>query len=324
MLGKCLVLTLLLLMSITDLFAVTCDITKGRVANKIEARIFDFGLKVNGRNRKLIQFSTPLQVTTDGAQDSYGPDDIEARRGINQLCNAIEVYKTNNQGMRIIKLDNCKDKLSSFHEFRVNNWENPSNIEVVWRGGIVAKTDDSHEIPCIFTSGKLNGFFGTKTNLKNGLESDKGECDINDQIDPRKIPGITIEGGHNFIRDAGVELGDLAIASYEISPDKYRHIPAIIIDTGGVKYPAMGTIALNSALLNIQGEYKTHNEILSLDMKHLKPVTITIIPGSFGFNLQRPFSYQNISDRVNAFVSQSGYSTLENLLNPASCNFRKN
>jgi hypothetical protein len=295
-----------------------CVVKSGRVANNIEAKLLSPGPLVNDRKRTLLQFSTPLQVTTDGAPDSYGFDARGNPTGINNICNAIQVHRVTAAGTRR-EIEKCSGKLDAFRKLQSNDWQNPEGLDIIWRGGIAASVEGDREIPCQYRTGKFAGFFATKTNLKNGLASDKGDCEINDQVDPRNVPGITIQRGANFIRDAGVQLGDLAIASFPVGSGKYRHIPAIVVDSGGTRFPAMGTIALNAALLASSGDYQTREAVLTLDMTDKRPVSITIIPGSFGYKLQRPYTTRNIEERLASFASEAGYQTIEAIARPLQC-----
>lgn len=206
--------------------------------------------------------------------------------------------------------------------FRDSDWHQPEGIEVAWQGGIVGKVetvgDRDRVIPCIYTSGQNKGYFGTKTNLTQNLDGDQGECSVNEQIDPRKINGVTIQGGQNFLRASGVQLGDLALATARYPDGRSVSVPAIVVDSGGITYPAMGTVSLNANLLSKEGMFQTREEVLSLSIDAPRTVRITILLGSFGYHLQRPFTNVNIRERLKAFASAAGYDTVDQLADVGS------
>ena len=285
--------------------AVQCEIAPGNLAAGTAATLAKRAIVVNGIDRSILAFKTPLPVTTDGALDSYSLDD-GGRPGINSLCNAVTVYRLNKFGDRISTLDtvkNCSLILSIFKEFRDKNWVSPEGFEISWQPGLVAKSDGDILAPCAFTSGIWKGFFASKTNLKQGLTSDAGECEQKDQIDPRVIAGITIQGGQNFIRNSGVQLGDLALASMKGKDGKWKHVPVLVIDSGGIRRPAMGTIALNAELLGLSSNVNTRASVLRLDIP--EPVSIIIFPGSAGFQLVRPFEPRSLQERMRAFLAEA-------------------
>lgn len=294
-----------------------CAVTTGAVAGRIQAAVVDLGIVVEDRPRRIVQLDTPLQVTTDGAPDSFSAEALPERRGVNDICNHVSAYRLDGAGNRTSRLD-CPATRAAMAASRDDNWVEPSGIELAWRGGIVSRLETTPDgerlVPCVFSSGPYAGFFGTKTNLTHGLQGDRGECSINDQIDPRLINGLTIQGGRNFLRESGVRLGDLAILTTRRPDGRAESVPAIVVDSGGLRYPAMGTVALNAALLGRAGSFDTREAILGLSIDAPRTVTVTVLPGSFGYRLQRPFTNENVRERLDALLSAAGFASAGDLV----------
>ena len=305
-----------------------CSVTTGAVAGGIQAASIDLGIVVNERPRRVVQFQTPFFVTTDGAPDAFSAAALPARQGLNNICDHVSAFRLDAAGNRAGRLD-CPATRNALAAFRDNNWVEPPGIEIAWRQGIagrVERTEDGERlVPCVFTSGPYAGFFGTRTNLVHGLQGDAGECGIDDQIDPRRVNGVTIQGGRNFIRSAGVELGDLAVVTMRRQDGRVQTVPAIVVDSGGVTYPAMGTVALNAALLGRTGPFETRDDVLRLSINAPQSVTVTILVGSAGYRLERPFTNENVRQRLDALVSAAGFASEAALVDAASrCRRRTN
>ena len=77
----------------------------------------------------------------------------------------------------------------------------------VWRG------PNRKKMFRVFSNqGAFKGYFGSLTALKNGLTGDKGECEINDQVNPIRVPALVLVGGENIVKNFGAKVGDLLVA----------------------------------------------------------------------------------------------------------------
>lgn len=252
--------------------------------------------------RKAVFVRSRMPVTSDGAPDAYHSEVLDGSIGLNRICNAVTAYRLDPVSRERLsgKPLSCQQTEAAFKEFVTSGWVSRPDIEIAWRQGLAASLDNGRVVPCIFSTGAYKGFFGTRTALTNGLDSERGECEINNQIDPRVIPGLTIAGGRNFIREAGIRLGDLALA---VNLRTGAASAAAIIDTGPATVPIMGTIALNSTLLRRSlPETLSRRQVLELDIGSSE-VAVVLFPGTAGFRLRRPYSMQNITERVETLIS---------------------
>lgn len=310
------VVAVVLAMSASDAPAngASCPATAGVVASGIAAASYDLRLSEPDLPRRVVQFSTPLRVTTDGAPNSFKLDQSSPVPALNILCNAFQVYVVDTGGRRqsAIPMKQCTRKLELFRAFHASGWRQPPGFEVSWRAGLMGRERDGELVPCIFTRGRYAGFLATKTNLTNGLVEGRGECDVADQVDPLSVPGLTIQGGSNFIRSSGVRLGDLAVVTLARADGSTVDVAAVVVDSGGTPYPAMGTVALNAALLDRPVVVETHGQVLTYDIP--ASALVTIISGTAGTGLKRPYTAANIASRLDGLLAGKGLRGVAGLL----------
>ena len=255
---------------------------------------------------KVIFFQTSLRVNTDGAPNSYHPNDLTGSvKAINNICNGISVTRN---GVTL----GCQSARQVFGQFRDNNFREPAGTRINWQNVIAATTDASgRKIPCVFQSGEFEGYFGSLTSLKNGLTgSAAGECDHLNQLDQRIVPAFVLPGGQNVVRSFGAGVGDLLVA---FNPLNNVVSVAIVGDTGPANKLGEGSVGLNMALLGKTEQPKTSNEAFRLDTGN-REMLIAIIPNSRSFNPQKPFTKENIADRVQAWLTQAGFASQQNFI----------
>ena len=148
------------------------------------------------------------------------------------------------------------------------------------------------------------------TNLRNNLTGDKGECEINDQINPLVIPALVLVGGRNVVKDFGAKVGDLLVA---YNPRTRLFSAAIIGDTGPADNLGEGSILLNMKLTGATSPPTNKAETYKLSIENTQ-VIIAIIPGSNGFRPGKPFTADNIIRRVVDWLQQSGFATPEKFI----------
>ncbi len=255
---------------------------------------------------RVIFFQTSLRVNTDGAPNSYHPRDLTGSvRAINNICNGISVTR-NGETL------GCASARQVFGQFRDNNFREPAGHRITWQNVIAATTDASgRQVPCVFQSGEFAGYFGSLTSLKNGLSgAAAGECGRLNQLDQRIIPAFVLPRGQNVVKGFGAGVGDLLVA---FNPRNNVASAAIIGDTGPPKKLGEGSVGLNMALLGRTEQPKTYNEALGLDTG-TRQMLIAIIPNSRTFNPMKPFTKENLADRVQAWVTQAGFASQENFV----------
>jgi hypothetical protein len=145
--------------------------------------------------------------------------------------------------------------------------------------------------------------------LKNDLTgAEAGECGYKNQLDQRTIPAFVLPGGQNAVTAFGAVVGDLAVI---YNPQNNNLSLAIIGDSGPADKLGEGSVGLNMALLGKSQQPATYAEALRLDTGN-KEMLVAVIPNSKNFNLEKPFSKENIAERVRFWMRQSGFISPEN------------
>ena len=170
--------------------------------------------------------------------------------------------------------------------------------------------DQGKDLPCVFTSGPFQGYFGSLTALRNGLTAGKGECDLNDQVNPMTVPALLLVGGMNAVKDFGAGVGDLLVA---FNPKTDRMTSAIVGDTGPEDNLGEGSVLLNMLLLGTTVPPTNRTETFRLSVEDTQ-VLIAIIPASRTFRVVRPFTKENIDARVRDWQRDAGFATAERFL----------
>jgi hypothetical protein len=248
-------------------------------------------------------FKAPLAVNTDGAPTSYHPEDFRGTQlAINRIDNGIGIRKANGENVPLPK------KIEVFDKWRKSgNWKVPSGYKIRWNNVIAAEPNGD---PCIFAQGENKGYFGSLTSLQNGLSGQNaGECQVKNQLDQRFVPAIVLRGDSNPLKSYGAKTGDLVLA---YNPENKVIVPAIIGDAGDGDRIGEGSVALNMALLKRPEQPKTYSEALSLDTG-AKDMIIAVIPGSRSYKRERPYSAENIKDRVQKWSAEQHYGSLDEL-----------
>ena len=262
---------------------------------------------------KVIFFRTSLRVNTDGAPNSYHPQDLKGSvKAINNICNAASVRRN---GQKLP----CPDARSVFAQFVANNFKEPTGTSIKWQNVIAATTDATGRIiPCVFKSGPFTGYFGSLTSLKNGLTgAAAGECEHLNQLDQRIIPAFVLPGGENVVTKLGAGQGDLLVA---FNPANNVVTAAIVGDVGEAGKLGEGSVGLNMVLLGKTEQPVTFQQAKQLDTGN-KVMLIAIIPKSGTFNPQKPFTKENIASRVEQWITQAGFSSQQNFVDfMKSCN----
>jgi hypothetical protein len=271
--------------------------------------------------KQIILFQTRLRVNTDGSPLSYHPDDLLGRsKALNNICNAVAVRKGTSKCNLCIKDDvpgeQCVARFAEavqvFAKFRDSGYQTvPAGFSITWQNVLAPRKDGNKVIPCVFKSGPFEGYFGSLTGLRNDLSGDKGECEINDQINPLEVPALVLVGGRrNVVKDFGAKVGDLLVA---FNPRTKLFTTAIVGDSGPPDNLGEGSIRLNMNLAGKTVPPTNKAETFKLSIEDTQ-VLIAIIPGSKGFQPAKPFTADNINQRVVEWQKQSGFTTPESFI----------
>lgn len=173
-----------------------------------------------------IAFASQMQVNTDGAPDSYHPDDI----GITHICNGVSVGPT------------CSWKASCLREFRqakAERFHGPTKI------CFFAMAKDANGLPIIQGNADPKpGYFVSTTALHQpGENIDTPHA----QLDSNSVPFAVIPGNWQTSGKPGPRLGDFGVA-YRRSNGKSALF--VIGDTGPRNKLGEGSVALHQALGN--------------------------------------------------------------------------
>jgi hypothetical protein len=203
--------------------ATECSLTEELVFNHAEigaVQIF------RDTNANAIAFTSQMQVNTDGAPDSYHPDNI----GITHICNGVSI------GPRCTWKPNC---LADFNQAKAERFRGPTKV------CFFAMTTGADGVPIIQGDGDPKpGYFVSTTALKQPGENVRTP---QAQLDSNTVPFAVIPGHWQSARQPGPRLGDFGVA-YRRSTGKLAFF--VIGDTGPRNKLGEGSVALHQALGN--------------------------------------------------------------------------
>ena len=267
-------------------------------------------LKATASPKQIILFQTKLRVNTDGSPLSYHPQDPRGKdKALNNICNAIVVQKGADAAN--LCFTNFSEVIGVFERFRDAHYQTlPSGYRITWANVLATRKDAGKEVPCVFKTGGFQGYFGSLTALKNGVIGDRGECEINDQVNPLTVPALVLVGGQNVVRNFGAKVGDLLVAYH---PTTQRFSAAIIGDVGPKDNLGEGSVCLNMNLLGVTVPPKNKAETFKLSIENAQ-VLVAIIPASRAFQESKPYTADNIHQRVMAWQQEAGFATPEKFI----------
>ena len=267
-------------------------------------------LKEANGEREIILFQTNLRVNTDGSPLSYHPQDPRGRtKALNNICNGIAIRRAGSNANLCFTA--FGEAIRVFERFRDSNFQTvPPGFRITWKNVLATVNENGKDVPCVFKSGEFKGYFGSLTALKNDLTTGKGECEINDQVNPMTVPALVLAGGQNPVKQFGARVGDLLIA---FNPRTQLFTSAIIGDSGPPDNLGEGSVSLNMKLLGVTTPPTNKQETFQLSIENTK-VLIAIIPRSRLFNVAKPYTAENISQRLNEWRAGAGFTTTEKLI----------
>lgn len=173
-----------------------------------------------------LTFASQMQVNTDGAPDSYHPDDI----GITHICNGVSVGSS------------CTWKAQCLPEFRQANAEGFRGPTKICFFAMVTGADG---VPIIQgATDPKPGYFVSTTALHQPGENVRTP---QAQLDSNTVPFAVIPGNWQRSGEPGPKLGDFGVA-YRRSNGKLAYF--VIGDTGPRNKLGEGSVALHQALGN--------------------------------------------------------------------------
>jgi len=265
-------------------------------------------LKNPSGQKPIILFQTRLRVNTDGSPLSYHPQDLLGQsKALNNICNAIAVRKAGSQvNLCLSRGAGFREAISVFEKFRDSGFTTvPDGFQIRWENVLAAVTEQGAKKPCVFTSGPFQGYFGSLTALNNGLTRDRGECDLNNQVNPIAVPALVLVGGKSAVAAFGAQVGDLLVA---FNPQTGLFSSAIVNDTGPPDNLGEGSVLLNMKLRGVTSPPTSKKETFSLSIENAQ-VLVAIIPGSKSFQVARPYTAENIDARVTAWQRDAGFAS---------------
>jgi len=267
-------------------------------------------VKDSTEQKKIILFQTNLRVNTDGSPLSYHPQDPRGKdKALNNICNAIVVKKGASD--KNLCFTNFSEAIGVFERFRDTNYQTiPQGYGITWANVLPTIKENGKAVPCVFKSGEFKGYFGSLTALENGLTGDKGECEINDQVNPMTVPALVLVGGQNVVKNFGAKVGDLLVV---YNPKTQLFSSAIIGDTGPKDNLGEGSVFLNMKLLGATAPPTNKAETFKLSIENTQ-VLVAIIPSSRSFREIRPYTTENINQRIEEWQKASGFSRPEEFI----------
>ena len=263
---------------------------------------------------KLILFKTNLAVNTDGIPTSYHPFDLRGDSiALNSILNGIFVFrKSDGVNLSVPRpkgkyTQTERNKMASEAYTVIEKWRDskytviPPGYKITWQSVLIA----SEGKPCIFSNGKYKGYFASATALTNHLTSNMGECNCNNQVDPFVIPALVLAKNgsiKNPVRTYGASLGDLVLA---YNPATQTLVYAIVGDTGPADNLGEGSVILNMKLKGVTIFPTKKRE--TYDLATDKNIMVCILPNSNSYQLQRPYTQENIKSRITNWFSEQGY-----------------
>ncbi len=179
----------------------------------------------NGKTRALA-FSSQMQVNTDGAPDSYHPDDI----GITHICNGVAVGPS------------CKWKAScsaEFNQAKAEGFRGPTKI------CFFAMATMPNGLPILQgPSDPKPGYFVSTTALK---QPGQNAATPRAQLDSNQVPFAVIPKSWHQAGNPGPKLGDFGVA-YRKSTEALEFF--VVGDLGPNRKLGEGSVALHQALGN--------------------------------------------------------------------------
>jgi hypothetical protein len=210
----------------------------------------------NSGKFKTVAFASQMQVNTDGAPNSYHPDN----KGITHICNGLSVG------------ENCRWKprcLGDFNQARSEGFRGTTKI------CFFAMVTDKLGIPLVQKKGDPNpGYYISTTALQQpGINPQTPQA----QLDSNQVPFIVIPGPWQSEQYQNIQIGDFALV-YRKSNKSW--VPAIVGDLGPRKKLGEGSVYLHQQLGNNPFVMRPDGHLRAYRGIKAKDAVYFIFPGS--------------------------------------------
>ena len=121
---------------------------------------------------------------------------------------------------------------------------------------------------------------------------------------------LVLVGGQNVVKNFGAKVGDLLVA---YNPKTQLFSSAIIGDTGPKDNLGEGSVFLNMKLLGVTVPPTNKAETFKLSIENTQ-VLVAIIPASRLFREIKPYTTENINQRVGDWQKEAGFATPEKFI----------
>ncbi|GAW35843.1 fungal chitosanase [Roseovarius sp. A-2] len=185
-----------------------------------------------------IGFISNYAVNTDGAPNSYHPDDLGGSGGlaINTICNGANAFSASGQRYNYSQ---CQPLIDTFRQARSEGWNKPGGARMDFYG--VATKDKTDAVPCINESGTYAGYMVSTTSL--AADPSLGVCNQERYLNALEVNFIIRPGSK--LNGVGMNLRDIAAVVNTETNDIHF---AIVGDTGPATGLGEGSVALLKSL----------------------------------------------------------------------------
>ena len=226
-------------------------------------------------------FTAPMTVNTDGAPNSYHPEDPwGSELAINTICNGANARMPDGR-----KLDytQCRALVTAYREAKAAGWKAPQKPTMEFYG--VAANG---AIPCLIQSGPYAGYFVSTTSL--AADESKGRCDQDRYLNALTIP-FSIYPGARAFTTRGVGKGDVVVY-YNPANDVTEY--GVVGDEGPSWGLAEGSVAFAKSLRKLTRDPQNRKDTYQFGVTKIHSL---ILPKE---TLSGPFTPENVRSRAKA------------------------
>ena len=203
-------------------------------------------------NADAMVFRSNYAVNTDGAPNSYHPDDPKGENGlaINTICNGANAYTATGEKLNYSK---CTRLRRVFERVRQDGWDAHPTRRMEFYG-VAPKPGSGKRVPCINDDPAWAGYFVSQTRF--AVDPTLGNCKQEKYLNSLTQPFLIVPRKSKFTRE-GVGQGDLAV-SYHVPSG--RIVFGMIGDVGPNWGLGEGSVFTNQQLRGVAHLPKTKNE----------------------------------------------------------------
>ena len=223
-------------------------------------------------NPDAMVFRSNYAVNTDGAPNSYHPDDPKGNKGlaINTICNGANAYTAAGEKLNYSK---CGRLVKVFERVRQDGWQAHPTRRMEFYG-VASKPGSGKRVPCINDDPAWAGYFVSQTRL--AVDPALGSCAQETYLNALTQPFLIVPRASTFTQ-AGVGQGDLAV-SYHVPSG--RIVFGMIGDLGPNWGLGEGSVYTNKQLRGVAHLPKTKLETYGYGAKDV--VTVFLPNENYG------------------------------------------